>query len=173
MNRSIPDSPSHSRIDEALADYAEWRNQPPADYWSGGSIFGTIRDYGNTRIGNGHAPHMEVIGGDGVMCKPDGGMSNFVEQHERSMRLERVSRSIHDALPFLPPLLKPVFEATYVGPPREVPRSEREAAQRLEISLSKYQKLKFGLLCWFGGVHFKTEAAQADDDSTNDEGEEV
>lgn len=133
-----------SNISNALRAYAEWHNAPPADLW----------------VNSGSTPHTEVIGGESVTCIPDGGMADFVQRHERQLRIERAAQSIHDLVPYLPSQLRQVFDATYVGLPLEVPRMERDAAARLSMGLNKYQKLKFGLLCWFSGCNF--QAAQFD-----------
>jgi hypothetical protein len=130
------------RIEGWLGDYAQWRNAPPPDLW----------------VNSGIESRTEVIDGDAVLCKPDGGMADFVQTHQRMLRIERAARAVQDALPFLPPMLKEVFDATYIGLPLEVPRPDREAAARMGVSLTKYQKMKFGLLCWFWGVHFQAFA---------------
>lgn len=153
----------HARIEEALCDYAEWRNQMPASYWKPVCSLAAVKDYG-TKVSNGFAPHIETIGGEAVICKPDGGMSNYVERHERLMRVDRISRIIEDAVPFMPGELRQVLEATYHGQRLDVPRTVRDAAARMEISVTKYQRLRYGLLCWLQGVTFKAEAVHLDDD---------
>lgn len=137
-------------IESLLRQYAEWQNAPPADLW----------------VNSGSKT--EII--DGVSCVPDGGMARFVQTHQRQMMIERAARVVQDTLPFLPDLLRPVFDATYVGPAHLVPRSERDSAEKLGVSLNKYQKLKFGLLCFFHGANFQAMAVQLDKDvSTNRE----
>jgi len=133
-----------NQIEHLLRQYAEWQNCPPADLW----------------VNSGSQP--EVI--DGVACVPDGGMARFVQTHQRQMRIERAARVVQDTLPFLPDMLRPVFDATYVGPAHLVPRSERDSAEKLGVSLNKYQKLKFGLLMWFQGANFQAMAVQFDTD---------
>lgn len=137
-----------SRIEQWLGDYSQWRNNPPPDLW----------------VNSGSTPTAEVINGETVSCRPDGGMANFVQQHNRMLRMERAARAVQDALPFLPDQLKPVFDATYVGPHLEVPRRERDAAARMGISRNQYQKLKFGLHMWFMGMNFQAVAVQFDRD---------
>lgn len=130
-----------AHVEDALNAYAEWRNAPAFEYWNAPSRFASIQENG---------PCAAPIGsGSGRVS--DGGMLAFVREHEQQLELERVARGIYEALAFLPPDFVAVFEATYVGPPREIPRSERDAAARMHVSQSKYRMLKFGMMAWFAG----------------------
>jgi hypothetical protein len=131
-------------IEHWLIGWAEWQNLPPPQLCV-----------------NGSSQH-EII--DGVVCRPDGGMADFVARHRRLMNLERQARAVADVIPFLPSDLKRTFDATYVGLPLEVPRRERDAAERMGISRGTYQKLHYGLLCFFAGVNFKTMEIHFDTD---------
>lgn len=147
-------------VERRLDEYATWRNQPDMIYPSGASVFARIHEMQeNAGVrAQGIKPDILVYNGEAVMCRPDGGMARKAEVLGELMETEQRCIAIHDLVRYLPDDLQRVFLATYVGPPREVPRRERDAAERLQISLTKYQKLKYGLLNWFRGVHFRSAA---------------
>lgn len=142
-----------------LEEYAEWCNAPAPNYSSGSSIFARIQDsHENAGIsGSGMRPDIILVDDEAVACRPDGGMGRMAEDLGRMIAADNRCREIHDLVPYIPDFLRPVFNAAYVG--FEVPRPDEEAARRMGVSKSTYQKQKYGLLCWFCGVKFRTVAA--------------
>lgn len=138
-----------------LEEYAEWTNAPAPNYSSGSSIFARIQDsHENAGISGGFRPDMILVDGEAVACRPDGGLGRMAEDLGRMIARDNRCREIHDIVPYIPVFLRRVFEAAYVG--IEVPRPDEEAARRLGISKSTFQKQKYGLLCWFCGVQFRS-----------------
>lgn len=146
-------------IESRLREYATWRAQPTPDYATGSSIFNRIKEDQENAGAHGIGFKPDII--DGVPCRPDGGMSRMADRLGRIIAIDNRCREIQDLLVFLPAELRSVFDATYIGLPREVPRRQRDAAVRMKLSLSSYQKQHYGLICWFAGVKFQAMAAVA------------
>ncbi len=150
---------SQQAVEQRLEEYAAWRNQDGTQYPTGDSVFGRIQDMQENAGLHGDGFKPDII--DGVPCRPDGGLARRAHQLGWQIDMDQRCSEIHDLVQFMPSDLVRVLEAAYIGPPLEVPRPDRDAASRLKMSLGKYQRLKFGLVCWFRGVKFRSPQFEA------------
>jgi hypothetical protein len=123
-------------IQARLMHWGQWSQQPRQHFDRSSSVFGRIAEMqGNAGIGaDGIRYDMITIGGETVMCRPDGGMAEMADRAGRAMAHDFRCREIQDAIGHLPEVMRNTIKATYRVPYREKPRSSRMVAEMLGVS---------------------------------------
>jgi|SRR5581483_4362334 len=171
MTTRRPKQERYSRIEQRLIEYGEWLNQPRFDAPMGQSVFGRIRDEQENAGAHGEGLKPDII--DGVPCRPDGGLGNLADRLGREIARDNRCRDIADLLAYLPAHHRTVFDATYLAPPRDIPRSERSAARLLGITRDLYGERHAALIGWFEGAMFRAMFYEEHASSSNATATEV
>ena len=137
-------------MEQRLREYADWLAGGTLQVSLGPSVFGRIREErGNAGMRSEGLQH-DIV--DGVPCRPDGGMSRMVERLGAEVARDNRCREIADLIPYLPQHHRQVLSVVYLGPE---PRTAKEAAQLLQMSVGKFCERKAALLAWFEGAMFR------------------
>lgn len=83
--------------------------------------------------GDGIASDMITMDGESVACRPDGGMADFCERHEKGMPYHIRARETAYAIHALPESLRVVVIEMYGVPSRERPKSDRAVADKMGL----------------------------------------
>lgn len=139
---------SAAEVERRLVEWATWRLEPAIDCTKGQTIMQRIKvDQHNAGASAQGGFHYEVI--DGVPCKPDGGVAQLVERMGRELVRDRRAREVEEVVHRMPRDLLLIVQATYVCVHyRDIPRSERDAAEVLKLKKGKYRELKSRMVGW-------------------------
>jgi hypothetical protein len=134
-------------MDQRLREYGQWCEQGALQVTVGHSIFGRIREMQENAGLHSEGWQPDIV--DGIACRPDGGMMLLMERIGAEAARDNRCREIAALVPHLPQAHRRVLTVVYLGPE---PRTAREAAKVLEVSVGKFQERKAALLAWFEGA---------------------